>query len=89
MSTKTNTKFSTKQHVRAAVDRIDAAAQELDAVRQHYDMEWGDNGYCDLDLAMQHALGKLQEARKELDDLLVRFRGRGVPLNWPKGRSWV
>lgn len=89
MSTKTKGKFSTKRHIRAALDAIDTAAKELDAVRQHYDMEWGDNGHCDLDLAMSYALTRLQEATKELDDLLVKFRGRGIPLDWPKGRSWV
>ena len=89
MSTKTKGKFSTKRHVRAAVAAIDTAAKELDDVRNHYDMEWGDNGRCDLDCALMYTLGKLQEARKELDDLLVKFRDRGIPLNWPKGRSWV
>lgn len=82
-------KFSTKRHVRAALKAIESAAKELDAVRDHYDFEWGENGHCDLDLEMSHALAKLQEAQKGLDDLLVKFRGRGIPLDWPKGRSWM
>jgi len=87
---KTAKKFSTKRQVREALERIDAASKALDVIRDHYNFEWGEDGGCDLDRAINHALGKLQEAQKELDDLLLRFRGgKAVTLNWPKGRSWV
>lgn len=86
---KAQAKYSTKRQVREALDRIEQAGKALDVIRDHYNFEWGENGHCDLDLAISHALARLQEAQKELDDLLTRFRGKGIPLDWPKGRSWV
>lgn len=78
-----------KKTIREALQQINQADENLESIRDHYNLEWGENSYCDLDLALKHAQEKLAEAHKELDDVLIRFRGRGVALDWPKGRSWV
>lgn len=85
----TKAKYSTKRQVREALERIDQASKALDTIRDHYNMEWGETGHCDLDLAVSHALARLQEAERELSNLLTLFRGKGIPLNWPKGRRTI
>jgi hypothetical protein len=85
----TTKKYSTKRQVRRALDQMLQAEMALEAIRTHYNLEWGEDAGCDLDRAVKSALSGLEDARKELDDLLRRSRGKSVPLNFPKRRNNV
>lgn len=78
--------FSTRGTIRDAERAIRGAAQKLDEIRDYYNLEHGENKCCDLDLALRHALRKVEEAQAELQSLLSRPR---LGLNFKHGRSWV
>lgn len=78
--------FPIRQKIREAEETLCQASDKLHEIRDHYNMEWGDNAHCDLDLALTYALHRIQEAQTELNDLL---RLRRLGLNFKSGRSWV
>lgn len=78
--------FPTRQKIREAEETLCQAVKKLDDIRDHFNMEFGDNYCCDLDLALTYALGKIHEAQNELQDLL---RLRRLGLNFRSGRTWV
>ncbi len=73
--------FSTKRQVRESMAALEVAEKALDVVSDHYDFEYGQNGNCDLDVTVTSVIRKIQEARRELDDLLIANRGQAIPLN--------
>ena len=74
--------FSTKRQVRESMAALEVAEKALDVVSDHYDFEYGQNGNCDLDVTLTSVLRKIQEARRELDDLLIANRGgQSMPLS--------
>ena len=88
MTTKSQkgTSFPTRQKIREAVETLCEASEKLHEIRDEFNMEWGDNHCCDLDLALTYALRRIEEAQTELQDLLRRRR---LGLDFRHGRSWV
>jgi flagellin-specific chaperone FliS len=80
------TSFPTRQKIREAEDKLSEASEKLSEIRNEFNMEWGDNRGCDLDVALTYALRRIEEAQTELQDLLRRRR---LGLNFRHGRSWV
>lgn len=78
--------FPTRQTIEEAADSLSQASEKLDNIRDYYNMEWGDNRCCDLDLAITYALQKIDEAQDELQTLL---RLKRIGLNYRGGRTWV
>ena len=52
-------------------------------ILDHYDMEWGKNSCCDLDVEISSALSDLNSTYSKLDDLTTRFPS-SIPLRFPK-----
>ncbi|HQU45395.1 MAG TPA: hypothetical protein PK867_21445 [Pirellulales bacterium] len=78
--------FPTRQKIRESEQMLCKASEKLDEIRDHFNMEWGDNSHCDLDLALTYALRRIQEAQSELLDLL---RLRRLGLNFRSGRTRI
>jgi hypothetical protein len=80
-------KFPTKSWLEAAKKSIDNALDDLDRIRDNFDMEWGEGAHTDLDVSLSHAIGLLNEAKAELSDTLDKFRGRKVRTSFPRKRT--
>jgi len=76
--------FATKSKVKKAVAQLNEAEATLESIRDHFNLEWGEDSHCDLDVALNHAIRSAAEAREELDKLLDRFHHGRIPLNWSK-----
>ena len=75
--------FPIRRKIREAEEALCQGSDKLHDIRVHFDMVWGDNHCCDLDVALTYALRRIQEAQTELDDLL---RLRRLGLNFKRGR---
>lgn len=78
--------FPTRQKIREAEETLSEACEKLHEIGDQFNLEWGDNHCCDLDLALTYALRRIEEAQTELQSLL---RLRRLGLNFRGGRSWV
>lgn len=78
--------FPIRQKIREAEETLCQASDKLHEIRDHYNLECGDNAHCDLDLALAYAVQRIQDAQTELNDLLSLRR---LGLNFKSGRSWV
>lgn len=78
--------FPTRERIREATETLREASEKLEEIRDHFNLEMGENKCCDLDLAVRYALRRIGEAQTELHGLLSRRR---LGLNFRDGRSYV
>jgi len=76
-----------KPNIRQAIELTRQADALLEAIRDKFDMEWGDNAHTDLDIALSSAIRDLGDVRNRLDDVLLKFRGRALKPNYPRKRT--
>lgn len=76
-----------KPNIRRAIDLLRDADAALEVIRDHFDMEWGDNAHTDLDIALSSVIRDLGDCRNKLDDVLLKFRGRALKPNYPRKRQ--
>lgn len=80
-------KFQSKATMRRAVESLEGADKALESIRDHFGMEWGDNGHCDLDVSLSSALRKIAEAKREIEETLAKYKGKAVTPHFPRKRK--
>lgn len=76
-----------KRNIKASIDAIEQASKEIDKVRDHFDMEWGQNAHSELDVELIHAQRQLEDAKRALDDVLTKFQGKRLRPNFPRPKK--
>lgn len=81
---KTKARIQPKRIIRQAIESLRAVDAEIEKIRDHFDMEWGEGSHSDLDVALSGPLQNLADARNKLDDILLKFRGKALRPNFPR-----
>lgn len=84
---KTKKKFQSKRAMRLMLAHIEKADDILHTIRDHFDMEWGENSHCDLDVNLMHVLGKLIDAKRGVQETLDKYKGKGVTPHFPRKKA--
>ncbi len=84
---KTKKPFQSKSRMRKALELLNAADDQLHAIRDHFDMEWGENSHSELDTNLLHAIGKIIDAKRAVEDTLAKYKGKSVTPHFPTKRK--
>lgn len=79
--------YQPKRSVRRVIEALYEADREIERIRDHFDMEWGDNAHSDVDVQLSSAIRQMEAARKTLDGILDKFRGKSLRPNFPRKRQ--
>jgi len=80
-------RFQSKSALREARNLIEQADKALQSIRDHFNCDWEENAYCELDVSLSQAKKDLQDATSELGIILNRFGDKPIRPDFPPRRS--
>ena len=80
-------KFQSKKVLQDVVASLALLDMQIESVRNHFDMEYGENSHCDLDVGLSHVASGLIKMQSDLQDILIKYQGRPIGPNYPNKRQ--
>lgn len=74
--------MQTKKVLREALALLRKADELLEEIRFQHDFEWGEHAHCRLDTELRHMISRIEDSRRSIGDLLIRFAGKRIPKEW-------